>query len=69
MKILFLSFFFLATATCKESTTVYLCNSGGGKKYHLITSCRGLSNCSHKLISISLDKARDQGKTLCKWEK
>ena len=69
MKTLCLCLFFSIVATCKEPVTVYLCNNGGGKKYHLSSNCRGLSNCSHKLISISLNKARDQGKTLCKWEK
>jgi hypothetical protein len=69
MKTLLLSFLFLVNATCKESSTVYVCNNGSGKKYHLRSGCRGLSNCNHQLISISLEKARHQGKTLCKWEK
>ncbi|MFD2284951.1 hypothetical protein GJU39_11845 [Pedobacter petrophilus] len=69
MKTIFLSLFFLAMATCKETTTVYLCNSDGGKKYHLRTDCRGLSNCHYQLISVTLEEAKKQGKTLCKWEK
>ncbi len=69
MKTLLLPFLFLIIATCKETTTVYLCDSDGGKKYHLRTSCRGLSNCQHKLISVTLEKAKKQGKALCGWEK
>jgi len=68
-----LSFFilFLTSVTCKENTAtkVYLCNSEGGKKYHYKSNCCGLSNCQHKIIATTLDKAKGQGKTLCGWEK
>jgi hypothetical protein len=47
---------------------VYLCNSIGGKKYHYTKNCRGLSNCKHDIISVSLKKAQTLGKTLCGWE-
>lgn len=48
--------------------TVYLCGSGKGKKYHFHPNCRGLSNCSYKIIKTTLTKAKKEGKTLCKWE-
>jgi len=69
MKTLSLFIFFLISIACKESTTVYLCNSEGGKKYHYKSTCRGLSNCQRKIIETTLDKAKSQGKTLCGWEK
>ncbi|KQS92768.1 hypothetical protein [Chryseobacterium sp. Leaf394] len=47
---------------------VYLCDSPGGKKYHYNKSCRGLSNCKHEIIKVSLKKAQNLGKTLCGFE-
>lgn len=44
---------------------VYLCDSVGGKKYHYSKSCRGLSNCKHKIITVSLKKAISLGKGKC----
>ena len=68
MKItLFLITIFSAISACAD-TTVYLCDSTTGKKYHLKSNCRGLSNCQHKIINVTLSQAKKQGKTLCKWE-
>jgi 5-bromo-4-chloroindolyl phosphate hydrolysis protein len=61
--------FFLATAAFKSSTTVYICGSGKTNKYHLKSNCRGLSNCSYKIIKTTLEKATKDKKTLCGWEK
>ncbi|MFD2584937.1 hypothetical protein ACFSR6_20740 [Pedobacter vanadiisoli] len=69
MKTLSLILFFLANITCKDSTTVYICNSPGAKKYHNSPKCRGLSNCTYRIISIDIEKAKKDGKTLCGWEK
>lgn len=49
-------------------TSVYLCDSSGGKKYHHNKSCRGLSNCQHEIIKVTLEEAKKRGKTLCGWE-
>ncbi len=38
------------------------------KKYHLKENCRGLSNCNYRIIKTTLTKARQENKTLCKWE-
>lgn len=69
MKILSLLIFFFINITCKENTTVYICNSSGAKKYHINSDCRGLSNCSYKIIKVDIEKAKKDGKILCKWEK
>jgi len=69
MKTLSLLIFFLINTTCKENTTVYICNNDKTKKYHLSSDCRGLSNCTFKIIKTTLDKAKNEGKTLCGWEK
>ncbi|RLJ73699.1 hypothetical protein [Pedobacter alluvionis] len=69
MKILSLLIFFVINITCKENTTVYICNSPGAKKYHITSDCRGLSSCSYKIVKVDIDKAKKDGKVLCKWEK
>lgn len=69
MKILSLLIFFVINITCKESTTVYICNSPGAKKYHYTFGCRGLSNCTYKIVKVDIEKAKKDGKTLCGWEK
>lgn len=71
MKSLFISLLFLSIATCKETaeTTAYICNNGKTTKYHLKETCRGLSNCSYKIVKTTLEKAIKEKKTLCGWEK
>lgn len=59
---------FIAVPTISPQTSVYLCDSSGGKKYHYTKSCRGLSNCQHEIIKVSLEEAKRRGKTLCGWE-
>jgi len=49
-------------------TDVYLCDSKGGKKYHLAKNCRGLKNCKAEVIKVSLANAKSTGKTLCGYE-
>lgn len=66
---LFLNAVCTGTKTANElADTVYLCGSGKGKKYHLTANCRGLSNCSYKAVKTTLEKAMQEGKTLCGWE-
>jgi 5-bromo-4-chloroindolyl phosphate hydrolysis protein len=56
-------------AKCKSADTVYVCDSRNAKKYHYSSACRGLSNCSYRIVKITLEEAKKQGKTLCGWEK
>lgn len=66
---------FLLFTDCKASDShkvpafVYICDSGTGKKYHLDPNCKGLRNCSHRVVKLTLDQAKKRGKTLCGWEK
>lgn len=69
MKTLSLIIFFFANITCKESTTVYVCNSPNAKRYHYTSGCKGLSNCTYKIVKIDIEKAKKDGKTPCRWEK
>jgi len=54
---------------CADTTTVYVCDSPGAKKYHYRADCRGLSNCSHRIVKMTVDEAKKRGKTRCGWEK
>nr|WP_298793866.1 hypothetical protein [uncultured Allomuricauda sp.] len=56
-----------ASAGIKE-TKVYICMGKGSKKYHYNKNCRGFSNCSTKIHEVTLEKAKDMGRTLCGWE-
>ncbi|WP_394973745.1 hypothetical protein [uncultured Croceitalea sp.] len=51
-----------------KSQSVYICNGKYSKRYHLSPYCRGLSNCKASISSVSVDKARYMGRTLCGWE-
>lgn len=67
--ILIIGSLFLNSAMCTDPSTVYVCNTSYAKKYHLISDCRGLSNCQHGIVKMTLENAKNQGKTLCGWEK
>ncbi|MBB5635044.1 5-bromo-4-chloroindolyl phosphate hydrolysis protein [Pedobacter cryoconitis] len=61
--------FIIINTNFSATKTVYICNSGISKKYHYKQDCRGLKNCQFKLLKINLDKAKREGRTLCKWER
>lgn len=46
-------------------TTVYICNGPYSKKYHYKSSCRGLGSCSTAVEKVTLQQAREKGRTLC----
>lgn len=68
MKSLSLLILLIYTTLKTPPTTVYLCDSPNAKKYHLSAKCRGLINCGYKISKTTLEKAKKQGKTMCKWE-
>jgi 5-bromo-4-chloroindolyl phosphate hydrolysis protein len=59
----------LINISCTDTATVYICDSKNATKYHYSPTCRGLANCSYKIVKITLEEAKKRGKTLCKWEK
>lgn len=67
MKFLLLLIIFF-TANLQNHKTIYLCDNGKTKKYHLSKQCRGLRNCSYKILKMNLDKAQKTGYSLCGWE-
>lgn len=68
MKFLLMLCFLINNNLTTPPAIVYLCDSPSAKKYHLDAKCRGLNNCSYKIIKTTLDQAKKQGKTKCKWE-
>ena len=55
------------SATLSDKT-VFICDSQTAKKYHFSKNCRGLSNCKHKIVEVTITKAKSGGRTLCGWE-
>ena len=68
MKALLLTLLLFGTVRCTP-TTVYICDSPNATRYHLTAKCRGLSNCSHRIITVTIEKAKSMHLTLCKWER
>lgn len=69
MKTVLLLLLLLWSTGCGDKEMVYVCDSGNAVRYHLKEHCRGLSNCTYRILKLSLDEARQQGKSLCKWER
>jgi hypothetical protein len=67
-KFLAIACLFFLTSFVSPTTYVYLCDSAGGKKYHFTESCRGLGNCKHRIVKVTLSEAKELGKSLCGWE-
>jgi len=51
----------------KVETYVYICK-GGGKKFHLNKDCRGLKKCNRKIEKVTITRAKNIGRSLCKYE-
>lgn len=69
MKAMLLFFILFCNTACSDSTVVYVCSSKYARKYHLNAHCRGLSNCSRRIIKLNIEEAKRSGKTLCSLEK
>ena len=68
MKKLLLLIAFITLTSLTVDKEVYICQSKGGKKYHLTKDCRGLSKCKAEIVKVKLSEAEKQGKTLCGYE-
>ncbi len=51
--------------TQKIEQTVYICKGPESKRFHSHSSCRGLSNCSTQIFSVSQTEAERIGRTAC----
>jgi hypothetical protein len=53
-----------------QSEKVFICDSNFATKYHLRNDCKGLNNCSKKVIEIELSKVQERELCkLCKFSK
>lgn len=43
--------------SANPTENVYLCNSSGAAVYHSIKNCKGLTKCSHGIITVSKSEA------------
>lgn len=68
MKTISILLFLFIYPNLKETTDVYICNNGNAKRYHNKSDCKGLKTCGYKIVKITLEKAKKDGMTLCKWE-
>jgi hypothetical protein len=68
MKKIVLLIIVFALFSFDNEKNVYICNSKGAKKYHLIETCRGLNACKHEIKKVSLSSAKEVGFELCGWE-
>jgi 5-bromo-4-chloroindolyl phosphate hydrolysis protein len=69
MKTVLLISLLLANMGCADPATVYVCDSRNAVRYHLKANCRGLSNCTYRVMKVTVEEAKREGKTLCKWER
>jgi len=76
MKKLFLTTFMLTLASGytgaitqpaeTTATMVYICTGKSSKRYHKTDECRGLDNCSGDIKLITIEKAKQMGRTPCR---
>ena len=59
---------FLTGAGCTPQRYVYVCDSPNAKRYHLTKNCRGLVNCTYRIIKVTQKRAVKEGDTLCHYE-
>ena len=45
---------------------VYVCTGSNSKRYHKTDECWGLNSCSGDIVRVSIEKARQMGRTPCK---
>jgi hypothetical protein len=55
-------------ASFPKTDYVYICQGPYSKVYHKSNDCRGLSNCSTKIIKVTLEEAVKMGRRPCKIE-
>ncbi|WP_240315471.1 hypothetical protein [Aquimarina longa] len=56
------------TSVVEADKEVYICNGPKSKRYHYRKNCRGLKRCSTRIYKMSLEEAKEEGRTLCGWE-
>lgn len=57
----------MPTGNTTATDSVYICTGQYSKKYHKKEDCKGLENCSQKVVRITEDSAKAIGRTSCNW--
>lgn len=57
---------FLSLAIASEAQKVYICTGASSKRYHKTRNCNGLRNCGGQIKEVTLEHAREIGRTPCK---
>lgn len=60
---------FTSIPVLQEDTKVFVCKSKAATRYHLRKDCSGLKNCDLGIAEITLAKAKELERTLCKLER
>jgi len=66
--LLFIALILLSAAIPPLENNVFICKSKSSKRYHLKKTCRGLSACKAGVSEVTLKKAKNLKRTICKWE-
>ena len=74
MKYLILAIFFVLAPQTHSfgvynamGTYVYICTGPMSKRYHKSPRCRGLGSCSKNIKKVTINYAKNIGRTPCKW--
>ena len=54
-----------AVSSITKTNVVYVCDGKYATKYHDSANCRGLGNCKGDIVKMTIDQARNNGKTAC----
>lgn len=68
IKLLLSSALFVVLSASSNSTKVYICDSENSVAYHYTKTCRGIKQCKHDVLEVTIDKAKEKGLRLCGWE-
>jgi hypothetical protein len=68
MKPILLFLVLFSHLTCATPVEVFICDGPNARKYHYKENCRGLSNCQYRVKKTTLENAKKEAKTLCRWE-
>jgi hypothetical protein len=49
-----------------KSQSVFICDSKTSYAYHSTADCRGLNRCTHQIVKVSEDEAKQNGRRPCK---
>lgn len=55
-----------STTTADSGSKVWICTGSSSKTYHFYKDCSGLRNCRARIVSVTVEKAREMKRRPCK---